>query len=211
MQVIYFQSAYIRNVVQISFWKVTLNRTGFYLEGNQFKKFSVKSYACEKDTAVNTRENVNTSKIGKGYSGVALSHVHSSREMSDQTDSERSGKPSQKITNVTYYKECVSSETSDHNVYHNTCHVCSKNFNNLEELHLHQLACQNINNNKNVLLHCKFCSKVIDLQSNLLSHERACERKIKQKQMSQQNKNLLLHCKFCSKVMDNKCNLSSHE
>ena len=82
---------------------------------------------------------------------------------------------------------------------------------NSEELHLHELACESTNTNKNVLLHCKFCSKVIDHQINLLSHEWACERKIKQKQMSQQNKNLLLHCKFCSNVMDNKCNISSHE
>ena len=154
---------------------------------------------------------MNTSKIGEDHNGVAPSDVHSSQEMSDQTDLERSGKPSQKITNVTYYKECVSSETSNNNVYPNTCHVCSKKINNSEELHLHELACENTNTNKNVLLHCKFCSKVIDHQINLLSHERACERKIKQKQMSQQNKNLLLHCKFCSKVMDNKCNLSSHE
>ena len=139
----------------------------------------MKSYACEKDTTVNTSENVNTSKIGEDYSGVSLSHVHSSQKMSDQTDSGRSGKPTQKITTFTYYKECVSSETLDNNVYLNTCHVCSKNFNNLEELHLHELACQDTNTNKNVLLHCKFCSKVIDNQSNLLSHERACERKIK--------------------------------
>ena len=172
----------------------------------------MKSYACEKDTTVNTSENVNTSMIGKDHSGVALSHVHSSQNMSNQSDSERSGKPSQKITNVTYYQEHISSEISaDNNVYPDTCHVCSKNLNNLEELHLHELACQNTNTKKNVLLHCKFCSKVINHQSNLLSHEWACEKKIKQKQMSQQNKNLLLHCKFCSKVMDNKCNLSSHE
>ena len=155
-----FKSTSIRNVVQISFWKVTINRTGFYLEGNRFKKFSVKSYACEKSTTVNTSESVNTSKIGEDHSGVALSHVHSSQEMSDQTDSEMSRKPSQKITNVTYYKECVSSEISDNTVYSDTCHVYSKNFNNLEELHLHQLACQNTNTNETVLLHCKFCSKV---------------------------------------------------
>ena len=134
----------------------------------------MKSYACEKYTTVNTSESVNTSKIGEDHTGVALSHVHSSQAMSDQTDSERSGKPSQKITSVTYYKECISSETSDNNVYPDTCHVCSKNFNNLEELHLHQLACQNTNTSKTVLLHCKFCSKGIDHQSNLLSHKQAC-------------------------------------
>ncbi len=37
-----------------------------------------------------------------------------------------------------------------------------KKINILEELHLHELACENTNTNKNELLHCKFCSKVID-------------------------------------------------
>ena len=50
----------------------------------------------KKDTTVNTSENVNTSKIDEDHNGVALSDVHSSQEMSDQTDLERSGKPSQK-------------------------------------------------------------------------------------------------------------------
>ena len=65
--------------------------------------------------------------------------------------------------------------------------------------------------NKDVLLYCKFCSKVVDNKCNLSSHERACERKNKHKQMLEQNKHLLLYCKVCSKVMDNKPNLLKHE
>ena len=65
--------------------------------------------------------------------------------------------------------------------------------------------------NKDVLLYCKFCSKVVNNKCNLSSHERACERKNKHKQMLEQNKHLLLYCKVCSKVMDNKPNLLKHE
>ena len=198
------------SVVQISLWKITINRTGFYLEGNRFKKFSINSYACVQNTIVSITENVNISKINENDKEVPQSPVHSSQEVGDHAFTQRKQNSSRKTTDITDYEEHLSLERSDNN-FSNICHMCLHNFSNSEELHSHELVCQGTNTNKKVLLNCKFCSKVIDHNKNLLSHEWACERKIEHKQMLQQNKGVLLYCKFCSKVMDNKCNLSSHE
>ena len=205
-----FQSATICHVIQISLWKITINRTGFYLGGNRFKEFSINSSVCVQNTIASITDNVNISKINENNKELPQSPVHSFQEVDDHTFTQRKEISSKQTTDITDYEEHLSLDRSDNNSS-NICHMCLLNFSKSEELHSHELVCQGTNTNKKVLLNCKFCSKVIDHNKNLLSHERACERKIEQKQMSQQNKDVLLYCKFCSKVVDNKYNLSSHD
>ena len=205
-----FQSATIRHVIQISLWKITINITGFYLGGNRFKEFSINSSVCVQNTIASITDNVNISKINENNKELPQSPVHSFQEVGDHTFTQRKEISSKQTTDITDYEEHLSLDRSDNNSS-NICHMCLLNFSKSEELHSHELVCQGTNTNRKVLLNCKFCSKVIDHNKNLLSHERACERKIEHKQMSQQNKDVLLYCKFCSKVVDNKYNLSSHE
>ena len=162
------------------------------------------------NTIVSITDNVNISKIKENNQEVPQSPVHSFEEVGDHTFTQRKEISSKQTTDITDYEEHLSLDRSDNNSS-NICHMGLLNFSKSEELHSHELVCQGTNTNKKVLLNCKLSSKVIDHNKNLLSHERACERKIEHKQMSQQNKDVLLYCKFCSKVVDNKYNLSSHE